>query len=114
MNENSKLITIKVLHTAIWLFFNAVMIYLFYSVFTNRIDKWVWIGLGSFFVEGTVLLLFKKVCPLTILARRYSGSPNDNFDIYLPNWLAKNTKLIYTTLLFIVIILLIMRLSFGN
>ena len=40
----------------------------------NRIDKWVWIGLGLFALEGIVLLLFKMMCPLTMMARKYSDS----------------------------------------
>jgi hypothetical protein len=70
----------------------------------NRIDKFVWIGIALILLEGLVLLMFKKMCPLTIIARKYSGSAKDNFDIYLPNWLAKYNKLIYTS--FFVLILL--------
>ncbi len=68
-----------------------------YAVFTNKIDKWVWIGIALILLEGIVLLIFKKMCPLTIIARKYSDLAKDNFDIYLPNWLAKYNKLIYTT-----------------
>lgn len=107
MNPSSKLITIKILHTIIWLFFNGVLFYLFYAVITNRIDHWVWLGLGSFLVEGIVLLIFKNSCPLTVWARKFSASPRDNFDIYIPNWLARHNKTIYTSLLGIVILLLL-------
>ena len=48
-------------------------------------------------VEGLVLLVFGGRCPLTILARTYSDSDRDNFDIFLPNWLARYNKLISTT-----------------
>lgn len=89
MNVSARLISIKVLHTVIWIFFNVVIFYLLYAVITNQIDHWVWIGLGSFLAEGIVLLIFKNYCPLTLWARKYSSSTRDNFDIYIPNWLAR-------------------------
>lgn len=109
-NKKKRLLLIKSIHTLVWLFFNVVMFYLFYAVITNKIDKWVWVGLGCFVLEGIVLLLFKMLCPLTVLARKYSNSRKDNFDIFLPNWLAKNNKLIYTSFLGIILIILAYRL----
>ncbi len=77
----------------------------------KKIDGWLWIGYGFFILEGIILLSFKFVCPLTIIARRYSESSKDNFDIYLPNWLAKYNKIIYASILVIIIIITIYRLS---
>lgn len=114
MGKQEKLIFIKIVHSIVWLFFNVVLGYLFYAVIANKIGKWVWIGLGLFLAEGIVLLLFKNFCPLTIIARKYSDSLKDNFDIYLPNWLAKYNKLIYTSLLGVVILILIYRLLQTN
>jgi hypothetical protein len=91
----SKLTAIKIIHTIIWIFFNVVFFYMVYAVIVNKIDKYVWIGIILFSLEIIVLLVFKKNCPLTIVARRYSNSTKDNFDIYLPNWLARNNKMIY-------------------
>ncbi|MBX2969093.1 MAG: hypothetical protein KF803_06960 [Cyclobacteriaceae bacterium] len=110
MNARAKLIGIKLLHTLIWLFFNGVIFYLLYAVITNRIDRWVWIGLGCFAVEGLVLLIFKNFCPLTLWARKYSSSTRHNFDIYIPNWLARYNKPIYSSLLAVVIVILIFQL----
>jgi hypothetical protein len=90
------LITIKIIHTLIWFFFNVVLFYMAYAVIVNKIDKFVWMGIAVILLEGLILLLFKKMCPLTIIARKYSDSTKDNFDIYLPNWLARYNKLIYT------------------
>jgi len=110
MNPNTKLISIKVLHTVIWIYFNVVILYLLYAVVTDQIDYWVWIGLGCFVAEGIVLLVFKNYCPLTLWARKYSNSTLDNFDIYIPNWLARYNKQIYTSLLGVVILILIYQL----
>ena len=46
MNDKQKLVTIKLVHTAIWIFFNVVIFYLLYAVLVNKIDKWIWIGLS--------------------------------------------------------------------
>ena len=97
------LLSIKIIHTIIWLFFNVVLFYMAYAVFINKIDIYVWLGVAAIIGEGIVLLLFKKMCPLTIMARKYSDSTKDNFDIFLPNWLARNNKRIYTS--FFVLIL---------
>ncbi len=108
MND-SKLFYIKIVHTAIWLFFNVVIFYLLYAVIANRIDLWVWICVALVLLEGLVLAVFKMFCPLTLMARKYSDSTKDNFDIFLPNWLAKYNKLIYTSIFGIALALLIYR-----
>jgi hypothetical protein len=110
MTNNNKLIVIKAIHTLIWIFFNIVIFYMFYAVVTNRIDIWVWICLSLILLEGLILLVFKKVCPITIVARGYSNSTKANFDIYLPNWLAKYNKEIYSIIVLIVFLILVYRL----
>lgn len=110
MNSNSKLRLVKLIHTIIWLFFNVVIFYLLYAVIADKIDIWVWICLGFILLETIILLVFKKVCPVTIVARKYSDSDKDNFDIYLPNWLAKHNKLIYSVIVLVAIIILVVRL----
>lgn len=110
MDNSLKLTLIKILHTLIWLFFNIIIFYLLYAVIINKIDKWVWICLGLIILEGFILLIFKAVCPITLIAREYSDSNKDKFDIFLPNWLAKYNKPIYTTIVLIAIVILIYRL----
>lgn len=110
MKVPAQLKFIKIVHTVIWLFFNTVLFYLFYAVIAGKIDKWVWIGLALFLLEGIVLLLFKNSCPLTLIARKYSDSSKDNFDICLPEWLARYNKIIYTSLLGVIILILVYRL----
>lgn len=97
---------IKLLHTLIWAFFNVVIFYLLYAAVVNKIDKWVWICIGLVLTEGLVLLLFKAVCPVTLLARKYSASTQPNFDIFLPIWLARHNKLIYTSIFILALIIL--------
>lgn len=106
----TKLQLIKLVHTLIWVFFNVVIFYLLYAVWVNQIDVWVWVCIGLIVGEGLVLMLFRYSCPLTVLARRYSNSERHNFDIYLPEWLAKYNKLIYTTLFVLALVGLAYRL----
>jgi hypothetical protein len=110
MNGDLKLVTVKIIHTVVWVFFNVVIFYLLYAVIMNKIDKWVWICIGLIAFEGAVLLVFKNICPITLVARKYSQSTKDNFDIYLPNWLARHNKLIYSIIVFIALIILAVRL----
>ena len=111
-SKNDKLLFIKSLHTVIWLFFNVVIFYLLYAAIANKIDKWVWICIALVLLEGLVLLAFKMFCPLTVIARKYSDSTKANFDIFLPNWLAKYNKLIYTTIFVVAVIIVVYRLFF--
>lgn len=104
------LIIIKTLHTIIWLFFNVVIFYLLYAVIINKIDKWVWICVGLVVLEVITLLAFKWFCPLTVWARKYSDSEKNNFDIYLPEWLAKYNKLIYGGVFCLSLLILLFRL----
>ena len=100
----SQLTLIKIIHTMVWIFFNVVLFYMAYAVIVNKIDRLVWIGVALIVLEGVVLLIFSKMCPLTIIARKYSDSTKNNFDIYLPDWLAKYNKLIYTTFFIIIVV----------
>ena len=111
MTTHLKLVLIKTLHTVIWLFFNVVIFYFLYAVIFGNIGFLAWVCLGLIALEGLVLLLFKSVCPVTILARKYSDSQKHNFDIFLPNWLAKHNKLIYTAIVALGVMILIYRLA---
>lgn len=111
LSSQTKLRIVKIVHTAIWIFFNVVIFYMLYAVIINKIDKWLWIGYGLFIMEGLVLLFFKFFCPLTIIARKYSDSTKHNFDIYLPEWLARYNKIIYTGILVVIMAITIYRIS---
>ena len=110
MTETTKLIIVKAVHTLVWFFFNVVIFYLVYAVIADKIDKWVWICISLIFIEGLVLLVFKNICPITIIARNYSNSDKANFDIYLPDWLARYNKQIYSGIVLLAIAILVFRL----
>ena len=109
MNDRSKLLKVKIIHTMIWIFFNTVIFYMLYAVLANKLDKWLWTGYALILMEIITLLIFKFSCPLTIIARKYSNSKKANFDIFLPNWLAKYNRVIYGSVLLVVIITTLIR-----
>ena len=114
MTNAVKLALIKIVHTAIWAFFVTVIIYIVYSGISNKINVLTWIAIGLVIAEGLLLVMFKMFCPLTLVARRYSDSNKDNFDIYLPNWLARYNKIIFTTIYLAGVALVLFRMAMGS
>jgi hypothetical protein len=101
MNHSDKLIAIKIFHTLIWIFFAGLIFYILYAGISNQINTYTWIAIGLVIGEGIVLILFNMFCPLTIL--------KDNFDIFLPNWLARNNKIIFTAIFLTGLIIVLVR-----
>ncbi len=87
----SDLVWIKLLHTAIWCFFAGCILALPVAGMLRRF-RWAAILTTLVLVECAVLALNHFRCPLTDLAARYTQERSDNFDIYLPLWLARYTK----------------------
>ena len=110
MTNETKLRCIKTMHTLIWVFFNIVIFYMVYAVLTGKIDFWLWVCYGLILLEGLTLALCRLYCPITLIARKYSDSTKHNFDIYLPEWLAKYNKQIYTSIVACTTIVLIYKL----
>ena len=101
--------SIKLIHTIIWFIFASATVYVLYSGLFDDCTVYTWIAIGLIIGEGIVLLIYKWNCPLTGIARKYSDSQKDNFDIYLPNWLARHNKLIFTTIFITGIVLILIR-----
>jgi len=110
MRNETKLAVVKIIHTLVWIFFNTVIFYMLYAVLVGKLDVWLWTGYGLVALEGITLVIFKCSCPITNIARKYSISSKDNFDIFLPNWLAKHTVPIDTSILGLVTIITIYHL----
>ncbi len=110
-NGSRTLFLIKLLHTVIWAFFVITIIYILYAAIIDRIGILLWIAISLVVVEGIILLLNGWRCPLTILGERYTEKTDDvGFDIFLPTWLAKNNKVIFTTIFIIGLIIVVYRL----
>lgn len=108
--NSTKLFLVKLIHTIIWIFFVVVIFYILYAGIWNKINVYTYIAIGLVVMEGIVLLIFKWRCPLTVLGLKYTDSNETGFDIFLPKWLARNNKTIFTTIYLIGVIIVIFRL----
>ena len=92
------LVAIKLLHTAIWAWLAFCVLAL---PVANLLDRKGWAAVFSAFIiaELVVLAFNRGRCPLTPLAALYTDDRRENFDIYLPRWLARNNKKIFGSLL---------------
>ena len=88
---------IKLLHTAIWLFFAGCIVAIPFAG-AQRQFLWAAVLTGLVLIECVVLAVNRGRCPLTDLAGRYTEARTDNFDICLPLWLARHNKAIFGTL----------------
>ena len=94
MRDESKLRVIKVVHTLIWaVLAGSVVASPVLACFGYLSVAWGLIGLVT--LEAVVLLTNHNRCPLTDIAGRYTQDRRDNFDIYLPQWLAHHNKTIF-------------------
>ena len=91
------LVAIKLLHTAVWAVLAGGILALPIAPLLHRFD-WATILTMIILAEVSVLALNKGRCPLTNLAARFTEDRADNFDIYLPNWVARHNKAIFGTL----------------
>ncbi len=85
---------IKVVHTVAWAFFASCILTIPLLAWRGELGAAAWL-IGIVFVECLVLAVNRMRCPLTPLAARYTDDRRDNFDIYLPAWLARHNKLIF-------------------
>jgi hypothetical protein len=88
---------IKLVHTTVWAFFAAAILAIPVAALMEQLRlATVLIAIVS--VECLVLAANRMRCPLTAVAARYTDDRRDNFDIYLPLWLARYNKHIFGTL----------------
>ncbi len=88
------LVTIKLLHTAVWLFFAGCIAAIPVAGARGHY-RWAAVLTGLVLVECSVLAANRGVCPLTNVAAHYTEQRTPNFDIYLPVWLARYNKTIF-------------------
>jgi hypothetical protein len=96
-DKTAMLTAIKVLHTVIWaLLATAIVAIPFLAV--RGAFRWAAVFSVVIVVEGVVLLANGWKCPITDLAAKYTTDRSPSFDIYMPNWLARHNKTIFTSL----------------
>jgi hypothetical protein len=85
---------IKLAHTIAWAFFAGCIVAI--PVLTWAVEfRYAALCSAVVAVEVLVLVLNAWRCPLTNIAARYTSDRRDNFDIYLPGWLARYNKVIF-------------------
>jgi hypothetical protein len=88
---------VKTIHTIAWTFLAACVLVIPVFVLQKNLTLAV-IAIAVVGVEVLVLAANGFRCPLTDVAARYTPDRVANFDIYLPEWLARQNKLIFGSL----------------
>jgi hypothetical protein len=96
-HPNAALIGIKLVHTLIWFFFAGCIVAI-PLLSAWRQFRWAAVLSGIVLMECAVLAMNRGRCPLTDFAALYTKERRENFDIYLPLWLATRNKPIFGTL----------------
>jgi hypothetical protein len=68
------------------------------------------VAIGLVLLEGIILLIFNWRCPLTVAGYRYSDTKEVGFDIFIPKWIAKYNKFIFTIIFAAGFVLVFLRL----
>ena len=89
--KTSALARIKLLHTVIWFFFATCIVAIPFAGALHQFGVAVVLS-GLVLVECAVLAVNRGRCPLTDMAGHYTEERVDNFDIYLPAWLARGIR----------------------
>jgi len=94
MAATTRLRAIKLAHTLVWAGF-AGCILAIPVLAAQRQFKMAAALAAIVMLEVLVLALNGWICPLTPVAARYTDDRRANFDIYLPEWLARYNKHIF-------------------
>ncbi len=97
MNQQAALRAVKIIHTVVWAFFAGCILAIPVFAWRGQLDI-AGILIAVVMVEVAILLLNRWSCPLTGVAARFTDDRQDNFDIYLPLWIARYNKQIFGSL----------------
>lgn len=89
--------TIKLAHTVVWAIFAGCVVAIPVLTWVHEI-RYAALCAAAVAIEVLVLACNRWRCPLTDVAARHTSDRRDNFDIYLPEWLARHNKVIFGTL----------------
>jgi hypothetical protein len=93
----SALVVVKIAHTVAWAFFAGCILAIPVASWRGHHVAAAWLS-AIVLVEVVILAANGWRCPLTAVAARFTEARHDNFDIYLPLWLARHNKLIFGVL----------------
>lgn len=97
LEQIPELRVIKAFHTLVWAFFAGAIIAI---PVASWLGEFTWVAglIAVVLVEVAILAFNGMRCPLTAIAARYTDERRDNFDIYLPLWLATHNKQVFGAL----------------
>ncbi len=94
----SILVTIRIIHTMIWLILAGGIFYVMYSGLSGNITGVTWIFVVAVLLEGLVLAANGWVCPLHKLGVKVTGNEDIN-DTFLPDQVFfKGYKIVFSVL----------------
>jgi hypothetical protein len=88
------LVVVKLLHTLVWAVVAASILAIPLAGLQRQFQRAA-VFTGIVLVECLILAANWGRCPLTDLAGRFTDDRVENFDIYLPLWVARHNKLIF-------------------
>lgn len=91
------LTAVKVLHTLVWALFAGCIVAIPVASLQGRHAAAAVLA-AIVAAEVIVLVVNRFRCPLTAVAARYTDDRRANFDICLPEWLARHNQAIFGTL----------------
>jgi hypothetical protein len=94
LTPTTRLRLVKVVHSAAWLVFASAIVLIGPLAAAGQRRAAIWLTV-LVSIECAVLVANGMRCPLTGVAARYTTDRRDNFDIYLPLWVARHNKTIF-------------------
>jgi hypothetical protein len=99
VGQDATLIILKTIHTIIWIVMTTANFVGFYFAFIGRFNWLFFLCVALLGGEIVVIIVNRWHCPLTDVMAQYTVDRRPNFDIYLPEWLARNNIKIFSVLL---------------
>ena len=109
----NKLFLVKFIHSLVFWWQTACLIYLLYAGIAGAFNVFVLIAIVSILINGLLLLLNKGRCPFTTIAENMGAEKGSVTDIFLPDIIARNIFRVSTPLFGAELVLLAVRYFTG-
>ncbi len=103
------LTVLKTVHTLVWLIMTAANFSAFYLALSGKFNWLFFFCVALLGGEIVVIVVNGWHCPLTDVMAKYTTERQANFDIYLPEWLARNNIKIFSALIGLEIVTVLIR-----
>ncbi len=100
---------LKTVHTIIWIVMATANVTAFYLAFVGRFNTWFVVAVTLLGSEIVTIALNSWHCPLTDVMAKYTPDRKANFDIYLPEWLARNNSKGFSVLIAVEIMIVLIH-----